>query len=160
MKLSLCLFLFLTVLAPALGIPTIPSLSVTVSHASGLNGDSWFSKTDSYVKVSVGGTTRQTRTIWNNNSPSWQETLHFQPLGGINSLTLQVWDSDSGWFGGRDDFLGGCAVSILRGSHPHSCIIGRGQVYFSYTYSRFPILNLQLPAAPFPVQTATPPLVK
>jgi hypothetical protein len=48
MKLSLCLLLFLTVLASA---PVETLLSVTLSHANGLRGDGWFGKTDGYVKV-------------------------------------------------------------------------------------------------------------
>ena len=57
MKLSLCLLLFLTVLASALGLsilapsPVETLLSVTLSHANGLRGDGWFGKTDGYVKV-------------------------------------------------------------------------------------------------------------
>ena len=59
MKLSLCLLLFLTVLASALGLSILhPSpvlsktvLSVTLSHANGLRGDGWFGRTDGYVKV-------------------------------------------------------------------------------------------------------------
>ncbi|CAL8241802.1 unnamed protein product [Gadus morhua 'NCC'] len=161
MKLSLCLLLFLTVLASALGLsilapsPVETLLSVTLSHANGLRGDGWFGKTDGYVKVTAGGTTRETRTIRNNNDPYWGQTLSFASQFQMTSLSLQVWDSDSG-FRGRDDYLGGCRVPIVRSfrSRSHSCRIGRrGRVFFSYRYPSALYRNLAVANSTLPVPT-------
>ncbi|CAL8354407.1 unnamed protein product [Boreogadus saida] len=148
MKLSLCLLLFLTVLASALGLSILaPSpvfgrtvLSVTLSHANGLRGDGWFGRTDGYVKVTAGVTTRRTRTIRNNNDPYWRQTLSFASRFRMTYLIVRVWDSDSG-FRGRDDYLGGCFVRVVRSivSRSYNCRIGwRGRVYFSYRYPPYP----------------------
>ncbi|CAL8235860.1 unnamed protein product [Arctogadus glacialis] len=154
MKMSLCLLLFLTVLAPTLVFGRT-GLSVTLSHANGLRGDGWFGRTDGYVKVTAGGTTRETHTIPNNNDPYWRQTLSFASQFRMTYLSLQVWDSDSG-FRGRDDYLGGCGVRILRsiGSRSHSCRIGRrGRVFFSYRYRPALIRNLAVANSTLPVPT-------
>ncbi|CAL8235857.1 unnamed protein product [Arctogadus glacialis] len=55
-----------------------------------LRGDGWFGRTDGYVKVTAGGTTRETHTIPNNNDPYWRQTLSFASQFRMTYLSLQV----------------------------------------------------------------------
>lgn len=138
MKVTIFLCLALTLLTPALSYDVV---RVTVSNGYGLRGDGRWGRTDGYVKVDAGSLARTTRVIWNDNSPSWRQTLYV--VGRNGRLSIRVYDKD--WF--RDDYLGGCWIQIVYWRRVSAvCNLRYGRVYFSYyAYSLF--RNLHTPAA-------------
>lgn len=54
----------------------------------------WFSKNDIYVKINYGEQSRRTTTKWDENNPQWNESFLFDKNEKINTLTLELYDSD------------------------------------------------------------------
>ena len=86
--------------APA-PIPKVGTLRVHVRHAKGLKAADMFGgDSDPFVECTVGKDKKQnkkTKTVDNNNSPAWDETLEFE--GEFDDLTavpllLRVMDAD------------------------------------------------------------------
>ncbi|KAF7660078.1 hypothetical protein LDENG_00288710 [Lucifuga dentata] len=83
--------------------------TVKVKHATGLWGDI-FSQTDGCVKVWMGNQLFQTRVIYNNNNPCWNEDFY---LGMIELTQLKL-------------------EPVKAGSFTFMCPMYHGNLYFCY----------------------------
>lgn len=111
----------------------VAHLTITVKHASSLWGDV-FTQTDGFVRVLMGNQTVQTKVIYNNNNPQWNEDFY---LGTVElplktELKLEVWDEDNHWYDQANDLLGSCNKSVRAGSFTFVCPMNHGNLYFSY----------------------------
>nr|DBA18983.1 TPA: hypothetical protein GDO54_014872 [Pyxicephalus adspersus] len=112
---------------------------VTVKSGSNLWGD-YTSKTDAFVKVSIGRSRVQTYTIWNNNNPNWHMRLDLGvlELSSISTLRVEVWDEDNKY---DDDLLGVCQKSINSGVKEDICYLQHGSVTFTVDAQCVPHLS-------------------
>ncbi|XP_071375399.1 perforin-1-like [Centroberyx affinis] len=136
MKLAVIVTLLVIVLVQAQTVNgwSRRSARVMVDCARDLRGDGWWGKTDGYVKVRIGWSSRTTRVVKNNNNPTWRQTLYFSHVYS-SSMRVEVWDKDSGWFN-RDDHLGTCFIRMVRGAKNRmvTCRLRRGWARLYYTY--------------------------
>ncbi|KAG7224977.1 hypothetical protein INR49_014894 [Caranx melampygus] len=106
MKLAVFASLLVVLTAQAVSASCIgKTVEVYVANGQGLTGDG-LGYPDPYVKVSIGEKTHRTRTIADNSNPVWEETFKVRSASS-NRLIVEVWEEDSGLFGG-DDHLGTC----------------------------------------------------
>lgn len=74
-----------------------------------------------------------TRTVWNNNNPTWNAILDFGVIElnkNFNRLQVEVWDEDSGW---DDDRLGDCTFRLESGTLDNGeCHLRHGLIHFKY----------------------------
>lgn len=57
---------------------------------------------DPYVKLSVGRVSAQTRTVYNNLNPEWNERINIGVLSSATAVTVEIWDEDTGMEFGDD----------------------------------------------------------
>ncbi|XP_018428543.1 PREDICTED: perforin-1-like [Nanorana parkeri] len=112
---------------------------VTVKKASGLWGDHT-TRTDAFVKISVGLVSAQTQTIWNDDNPNWNMRLDLGllELSSVTSLKVEVWDEDNKY---DDDLLGTCQKSINSGQKDEVCYLNHGSVSFTVSTQCVPHLT-------------------
>ncbi|XP_069042929.1 perforin-1-like [Lepisosteus oculatus] len=120
----------------------LAKLTVKVEKAAGLWGDH-FSQTDAYVKLSYKNQNLQTRVIYDQNNPVWQESLYFGTvkLTLDSTVNIEVWDEDKMWYKWWNDILGKCSIKLQRGSRSDMCTLNHGTLYFSYTVECAPGLG-------------------
>lgn len=108
-------------------------LTITVKRATGLWGDKW-SKTDSFVKALIGTQAVQTRVIYNNDNPRWNENFYLGTvkLSLSSELKLEVWDEDKEWYKSWNDLLGSCIRPLEAGTHDELCPLNHGTLFFTY----------------------------
>ncbi|KAM6949660.1 perforin-1-like [Aplochiton taeniatus] len=108
-------------------------LTVTVKHATDLWGDT-LSKTDGFVKIQIDEMKRQTKVIYNNDNPRWDESMYFGTVkvSLSSELKMEVCDEDKLWIATKNDLLGSCVKSITMGNHEEVCPLKHGNLYFSY----------------------------
>ncbi|XP_053370594.1 perforin-1-like [Clarias gariepinus] len=116
-------------------------VTVTVIKAKGLHGDYW-TQTDGYVKLLRNGRIVQGKTpvILDQNSPTWNMDFNFdnEDLTQFRSVTLEVWDQDSGW---DDDLLGACPVPLKSGLNRNTCSLNHGILYYKVLVTCIPGLT-------------------
>ncbi|KAM9457182.1 perforin-1-like [Clarias gariepinus] len=116
-------------------------VTITVIKATGLHGDYW-GETDGYVKILHHGKTSSVKTpvIMNQNSPTWNYELNFdnEDVTQFRSVTLEVWDEDSGW---DDDLLGSCTVPLKSGVNKNTCSLNHGILYYKVQVKCLPALT-------------------
>ena len=88
------------------------TLRIHLSHGVGLRAMDFNGSSDPYVKITVGGETKVSRTVKKDLSPNWNEFFEFP--GALDELTacpleLHVFDAD---FIKRDDPLGHAEVAL------------------------------------------------
>ena len=88
------------------------TLHVQLSHASGLKAADANGKSDPYVKLTLAGTTKQSKTIKKTLDPVWNESFTWK--GVLKDLVadpmqLHAWDYD---FMSKDDPLGFASISL------------------------------------------------
>lgn len=67
---------------------------LTVVNADAVKGFDLFSKSDLYVKITVGDQIFQTNTCRNNNAPVWNQTFSFPMNNMYNNIEIRVMDDD------------------------------------------------------------------
>ncbi|XP_033985789.1 perforin-1-like [Trematomus bernacchii] len=110
-------------------------LEVTIIRGWNLKGD-LMGKTESYAKMFYEHFHYRTHMIWSND-PWWNS---YYNLGKVNTqwrLNIEVWDEDLNF----DDQLGSCGVSLIQGTHRHSCPAKKGGFEFQYTLTCDPHLT-------------------
>lgn len=112
---------------------------VTVRYAFDLWGD-YLTKTDAFVKISLGMVSVRTHTIWNNNNPNWGSRfdLDVLELSLMSSLKVEVWDEDNKH---DDDLLGACQKPVSSGLKDHICYFDHGTVTFRVSVQCLPHLT-------------------
>jgi len=87
---------------------------VTVVRAEGIKDESFFSRSDPYIKVEFGGKNFRTRALENDRSPDWNQTFHFQLKSDqAQDITLTLMDDDFGF----DDHMGRAILSNANLPH-------------------------------------------
>lgn len=69
-------------------------LLVTVVNAHVKSADINGGKSDPFAKVTIGSHTHHTSTVEDNNSPVWDETLHYACANTSQPIHVTVWDRD------------------------------------------------------------------
>ena len=90
----------------------VGTLGVTVLNATGLKAMDRNGFSDPYVKVSVAGVTKKTKTMKKTLSPRWDEFMEFPGrLSDLiaSPLELRVFDYDTL---SRDDPMGAAEISL------------------------------------------------
>lgn len=103
------------------------TLRLMIHRAAGLRADT-FTKTDAYVKIFYNGMYEETATVADDNDPTWNATYDFGSVEVGQELRLEVWDRDVLY----NDVAGRCLVVPERGTHPVSCQLKKGVLYFTY----------------------------
>ncbi|XP_029915888.1 perforin 1.5 [Myripristis murdjan] len=104
------------------------TLKLEIHRAAGLRADT-FTKTDAYVKIFYNGIYEETETVMDNNDPVWNASYDFGSVEVGHPLTFEVWDRDVLY----NDVAGRCVVFPELGTHPLSCQLSKGVLYFTYT---------------------------
>ncbi|XP_028651896.2 extended synaptotagmin-1-like [Erpetoichthys calabaricus] len=103
-------------------------LKVVVKGARGLHGDP-AGKTDAYVKVSYGFTTKMTPYIEENDNPEWNHNFDFGKVVPGYKLEFDVFDKDVFF----DDWLGRCVVPVSNNSTESCALVGGGTLHYGYS---------------------------
>ncbi|XP_073677353.1 perforin-1-like [Garra rufa] len=117
----------------------LATLKVYNLRARGLYGDT-FTKTDGCVLVKYDTLIRRTKTIDNNDNPSWSERFDFGPIkiSMATQITFEVYDADSSW---NSDLLGSCSFRLRSGVVTDACVFKYGTFYFTYEVKCAPSLE-------------------
>ncbi|KAM9457456.1 perforin-1-like [Clarias gariepinus] len=117
-------------------------VTVTAIRATGLFGDFFGNEADAYVKIFRNDNifAGKTPVVWNRNQPTWNYDFSFDndDLNQFKSVTLQVWDEDSGW---NDDLLGECKIKLKSGLTQDTCSLNHGTLYYKVIVKCIPALT-------------------
>ncbi|XP_010729177.3 multiple C2 and transmembrane domain-containing protein 1-like [Larimichthys crocea] len=101
------------------------TVEVWVANGQSLTGDGPLSEPDPYVKVNVGGQTKQTFVIHSNANPSWWQKFLFYNAGS-DMMRIEIWEADSG-LRGDDDHLGTCMEQLVSGGSQLRSVLCRAK---------------------------------
>ncbi|XP_069838372.1 perforin-1-like [Dendropsophus ebraccatus] len=103
-------------------------LVLTIGSATNLVPDFW-SKADGFVVFKFDKVYVRSKTIDNDNNPTWNERYDLGPveLNPVKPYTIEVWDEDVTY----DDLNGRCEKPLSAGDTSETCYLSKGALTYS-----------------------------